>query len=114
MGIMNRFKGLPDVGANRELLLQQLVTMGDLQTFKAELLGEIKHLLDLQRAEPGKKWLKSYEVEKLLGISSNTLLTWRNNGTLPYTPLGGIYYYDPADIEKVMQVKKQGGLKMKQ
>jgi len=108
---MNRFKGLQDVGVNNELLLQQLVTLGDLQNFRAELLTGIKHLLDLQRTEPGKKWLKSYEVEKLLGISSNTLLTWRNNGTLPYTPLGGIYYYDPHDIEKLMQEKKQGGLK---
>jgi hypothetical protein len=114
MGIMDRYKGLPDVKVNKELLLQQLVTMGDLQSFKAELLNDIKHLLDVQKSHPGRKWLKSYEVEKLLGISSNTLLTWRNNGTLPYTPLGGIYYYDPVDIEKVMQAKKQGGMKMKQ
>lgn len=106
---MNRFK---DVGANKELLLQQLVTLGDLQSFKAELLTDIKHLLDLQKTQTGKKWLKSYEVEKLLGISSNTLLTWRNNGTLPYTPLGGIYYYDPVDIEKLMQEKKMGGAKL--
>jgi hypothetical protein len=106
---MNRFKDLPEVSVNKELLLQQLVTMGDLQTFKTGLLADIKHLLDVQKTQMGKKWLKSYEVEKLLGISANTLLSWRNNGTLPYTPLGGIYYYDPADIEKVMLAKKQGG-----
>jgi len=99
--------------ANKSLLLQQLVTVGDLADFRAELLIDIKKLLELHNAQPGKKWLKSYEVEKLLGISSNTLLTWRNNGTLSYTPLGGIYYYDPADNEMVMQAKKQGGWKWK-
>jgi len=108
---MTRMKEFHETTANKSLLLQQLVTVGDLGEFKAELLIDIKKLLELHNTQSGKKWLKSYEVEKLLGISSNTLLTWRNNGTLPYTPLGGIYYYDPADIEMVMQAKKQGGAK---
>ena len=110
---MTKIKELPGPAEQKELLLRQLVTLGDLQEFKVELLSDIKHLLELQGKQPGKKWLKSYEVEKLLGISSNTLLTWRNNGTLPYTQLGGIYYYDPADIEKLMQGKKLGHTKMK-
>lgn len=102
----NRQEPLPDKNTNRELILQQLVTIGDLEDFRVALLHDIKQLLELQKGGSLKKWLKSYEVEKLFGISPNTLLTWRSNGTLPYTPLGGIFYYDPVDIEKLMQEKK--------
>jgi hypothetical protein len=94
-------------GNNSQLLLQQIVTLGDLRDFREELLISIKRLLDANNAKPVKKWLKSYEVEKLLEVSSNTLMTWRNNGILPYSPLGGIYYYDPDDIEKLLQSRKQ-------
>jgi hypothetical protein len=92
---------------NKQLLLQQLVTQADLQELKSELLISIKRMLDAQSNQPVKKWLKSYEVEALFEISSNTLMTWRNNGTIPYSPLGGIYYYDPEDIEKLLQSKKR-------
>lgn len=109
---MNKVHELQTVG-NKQLLLHQLVTLEDLRDFKTELLVSIKRLLDAAANQPMKKWLKSYEVEELLGISSNTLLTWRNNGILPYSPLGGIYYYDPEDIEKLLQAKKRGILKIK-
>jgi hypothetical protein len=109
---MGKVHDLPVTG-NKQFLLQQLVTVADLIDFKTELLVEIKRIIETQSNQPVKKWLKSYEVEKLLDISSNTLLTWRNNGTVPYSPLGGIYYYDPAEIEKLLQSKRQGGWKAK-
>ena len=109
---MNKVHELQTVG-NKQLLLHQLVTLEDLRDFKTELLVSFKRLLDAAANQPMKKWLKSYEVEELLGISSNTLLTWRNNEILPYSPLGGIYYYDPEDIEKLLQAKKRGILKIK-
>lgn len=89
-----------------KLLREQLITIGDLLDFKKELLDGIKRLLEAQATKPVKKWLKSYEVEKLLEISPGTLQTFRNNGTLPYTKIGGTIYYDPVDIEKVLQEKK--------
>ncbi|MFZ2284508.1 MAG: helix-turn-helix domain-containing protein, partial [Lutibacter sp.] len=38
--------------------------------------------------------------KKLLGISTGTLQNLRINGTLPYTKMGGVIYYD---YEKIMQ-----------
>ena len=67
---------------------QQLVTVEDLHDLKTDLLLNFKRIVDASANQPVKKWLNSYEVEKLLDISSNTLLTWRNNGTMPYSPLG--------------------------
>ncbi len=92
--------------SEKSLLCDQIVTVGHLQDFKQDLLASIKRLLEASAANPVKKWLKSYEVEKLLDISPGTLQTLRNNGTLPYTKIGSIIYYDPQDIEKVLQEKK--------
>jgi hypothetical protein len=80
----------------------QLVTIEDLATFKIELLKDIKELLSVVVQQPGKKWIKSAEVRKLLNISPGTLQTLRVNGTLPFQKVGGAMYYKWEDIEKMM------------
>ena len=85
--------------------------MGDLQELKADLLEQVKLLINARSSSLAKKWLKSYEVEELLGISTNTLMMWRNNGLIPYSQLGGVFFYDPDDIEKVLNKHKQGSIK---
>lgn len=69
--------------------------------FKLELLDEIRKLLLDRKDRVGKKWLKSPEVRELLGISSGTLQNLRLNGTLPFTKIGGVLYYD---YEEIMQM----------
>ena len=49
-----------------------------------------------------KKWLKSTEVRKLLGISPGTLQNLRINGTLPYSKIGGVIYYDHEEIQNIL------------
>jgi hypothetical protein len=80
----------------------QILTNEDLQTFKSELFTELKSLLKAD-SQPIKKWLKSDEVKKILKVSPGTLQTLRINGTLQYTKLGGIIYYDYEHIQKTMQ-----------
>jgi len=80
----------------------EIVTKEDLREFKLELLNDLKELLNLQKQEPQRKWLKSNEVRELLGVSPGTLQTLRVNGTLRYTKLGGIIYYDFEHLEKLM------------
>mgnify|MGYP006342214955 FL=1 len=78
-----------------------ILTKEDLHQFKEELFSEIKETL--HHAKPQvKQWLKSDEVKDLLKVSASTLQTLRINGTLTYTKLGGIIYYDYSHIEKVM------------
>lgn len=48
------------------------------------------------------KTLKSHQVERILGISSGTLQTLRNNGTIPFTKIGGICYYDEHEIRRLL------------
>ncbi|WP_462227195.1 helix-turn-helix domain-containing protein [Mucilaginibacter sp.] len=55
-----------------------------------------------QSLEEPKKWLKTYQVKNLLKISDNTVQTLRDNGTVPFTKIGGILYYNYEDINKVL------------
>lgn len=80
-----------------------IITTEDLLEFKMELLEGIKQLLNNQSGKSGKKWLKSPEVMDFLGISPGTLQNLRVNGTLPYTKIGGVLYYDYQEIMKVLE-----------
>ena len=80
----------------------EIVTKEDLQEFGTNLLNQIRGLLGQVVEEP-KKWLKSYQVKNLLKISDNTLQTLRDNGTIPFTKIGGILYYSMEDINKVLR-----------
>lgn len=96
---------------------EQILTTEDLLEFKAEILDEIKKLFKELAGQPVKKWLKSYEVRKILNISPGTLQNLRVNKTLPFTKIGGVMYYDFADIQKMLQLNKVNGygeLAMKQ
>ena len=83
-----------------------IITTEDLREFKMELLDDIKQLLNNQSGQVSKKWLKSPEVRDLLGISPGTLQNLRINGTLPYTKVGGVLYYDYGEILKVLEKNK--------
>ena len=83
-----------------------IITTEDLREFKMELLDGIKELLNNQTGHTSKRWLKSPEVRELLGISPGTLQNLRINGTLPYTKVGGVLYYDYKEILNVMEQNK--------
>ena len=79
------------------------ITRDDLQDFKMELLRDIKQLLNQQKLTKLKKYLRSSEVMDYLQISPGTLQNLRLNGTLPYIKIGRIIYYEPAEVQKVME-----------
>ena len=83
-----------------------IITTEDLREFKMELLDDIKQLLNNQSGHITKRWMKSPEVRGFLGISSGTLQNLRINGTLPYTKVGGVIYYDYEEIMGVMEKNK--------
>lgn len=80
----------------------ELITKEDLREFKGELLKEIEQLMQPGQGQ-SKKWLKSAEVRKLLGISPGTLQNLRINGTLRFTKVGSIMYYKLEDINKILE-----------
>lgn len=83
----------------------QLITKEDLEDFKTQLFIELKQLLQNNSA-PQKKWLKSYEVRAMLGISRGTL-QHMNNRTLFPSQIGGLMFYDYDEIIKLMESTKK-------
>ncbi len=84
-----------------------IITPEDLQNFKQELLAEIQKLLSQRQTTPNRKWLKSNEVRRLLLLSPGTLQNLRINGTLPFTKIGGVIFYDYDDIQKMIEEHKR-------
>ena len=81
----------------------KILTVDDLQNFKSELLGDIKQLIETPGSKKPKKWIKSAEVRKLLGISPGTLQNLRMNGTLPFTKFGNVIYYNSELINEILE-----------
>ena len=48
-------------------------------------------------------WLDIQEVCQLLKISKRTLQTYRDNGTLPFSQVGGKIYFKSSDIQQHLE-----------
>jgi|JI10StandDraft_1071094.scaffolds.fasta_scaffold223966_4 hypothetical protein len=86
----------------------EVVTKDDLQSFRTELLQDLKEILSHNLPKKPKQWLKSQEVRKLLKISPGTLQNLRINGTLRFTKIGGLIYYSYEDIELLLESGMKG------
>ena len=83
----------------------QIITLEDLNEFRSQLLNDLKEIIQ-SKPQQTKQWLKSNEVRKLLNISPGTLQNLRINRNLSYTKIGGIMYYNHADIDKLLNGNK--------
>ena len=98
---LNRDKQLASSGTR--LFPGQIITTEDLVIFKSELIGEIKSIFKEMMDHGGKRWLRSRDVREMLGVSHGTLQNLRINGTLPYTKVGGVIFYDQGDINNMIE-----------
>lgn len=80
----------------------ELITRSDLENFKNEILQEIRQLLKKNDGNPKKNWLKSKDLQEMLGISPGTLQTLRNQGKVPFTKLGGVIYYPFEELKSIL------------
>ena len=80
----------------------ELITKDDLEQFRQSMLQDLKLLLTKRTEEP-QKYLKSYQVKNMLKISGGTLHTLRANGTIKFTRIGHIIYYNYEDIMQLIE-----------
>lgn len=83
-----------------------IVTKEDLLEFKKELVAELTTVINAKPVMPV-KWLKSYQVREMLNISPGTLQNLRINGSVEYTKIGGLTFYNYEDIVKMMEKGKR-------
>ncbi len=71
-------------------------------------LDKIDNCLSKQetKTEP-KKYYRNQDLKTIFGLSSNTIIKYRQTGILPYTKLGDIYLYEVAKIEKILKREKK-------
>jgi predicted site-specific integrase-resolvase len=78
-----------------------ILTREDLEEFKQELLKELIEIINPETTV--KPWLRSYEVRKMLNISTATLMALRIKGILPYCRMGGSLFYKYEDVLKALE-----------
>lgn len=84
----------------------ELLTKEDLQTFRLQLLSDLKALINTKE-NANVEWLRSNEIKKKLKISPGTLQNLRISGKLKPTKIGGIYFYRNSDLEKLFSSEKE-------
>lgn len=82
------------------------ITLQDFEAFKRELVQELQSTLQKNQNQEPPKYLRSADVMQLLGVSHGTLQTMRNNGTIPFSKIGGSILYSREDIDNLFEANK--------
>ncbi len=59
-----------------------------------------------QKAIP-MKYYRNADLKAIFGLSSNTIIKYRDTGILPFTMLGEIYLYDITSIDEILNSNKK-------
>jgi len=89
-----------------ESKISDLTTKHDLVDLEERLIERLKEINSDQA--PVKRWLRSKEIQQLLGLSSSGLQNLRVSGVIPYSRIQGSIYYNYDDITKVLEKNKVG------
>lgn len=84
----------------------EILTKEDLQSFRIQLLDDIKALLLVEQS-PNIEWLRSSDIRKKLKISPGTLQNLRVTGKLKSKKIGGLFLYRNSDVEKLLDIGNQ-------
>ena len=74
-----------------------LESMKEVLALYKKVIGNYRPLLD------GERYLTDKEVSEILKVSRRTLQGYRNNGILPYIPLGGKILYRESDLQELLE-----------
>lgn len=88
----------------------EVITKDDLQQLKVELIAEIRQLVSKGDPKTDSKWLRSAQVRQLLSISPGTLQNLRVQGLIRYTKIGGSFFYQRDEIERMLSSPQKSEL----
>jgi hypothetical protein len=84
----------------------EVVTKDDLQTFRVQILSDIRMLLETQAKERSKLVVEGYktkDVRRILGCSVNKLVTLRIARKIRWKKVGGTIYYNREDVRRLVE-----------
>ena len=86
----------------------ELLTVGELYDLEERLY---KKIIDfLEKTQP-QKWIRTSELKDILGISDSSIQSLRNAGKLPYSKIGGSYYYNYEEVIGLLEENKTDRMK---
>ena len=92
---------------NQEIMIPSVRTIQLLLEPIYERLASIERSL---KSKPQKsipmKYYRNADLKAIFGLSSNTIIKYRDTGILPYTRLGEVYLYDIASIDEILNINK--------
>ena len=74
-----------------------------LEPIKNRLSDIEQYLRPNQETNSPKGYYRNTDLKRLFGLSSNTIIKYRETGVLPYTSIGDIYYYEIKIIENILK-----------
>jgi hypothetical protein len=83
-----------------------IVTKDDLQSFRVQLLSDIRVLLETQANERSKLVTEGYktkDVRRILGCSVNKLVSLRIARKIRWKKVGGTIYYNKEDVRRLVE-----------
>lgn len=88
----------------------QMPTVRGIQLLLEPILVKLQNLENELQKLPKKvqpsKYYRAKDLKELFGLTNNTIIKYRDNGTLPYTLLGGVYLYDAKAIDEMLEQNK--------
>jgi|WetSurMetagenome_2_1015567.scaffolds.fasta_scaffold63815_1 hypothetical protein len=88
---------------------EDLITKDDLKRAILEAVEELKgYLNQLSTSQPHskKKYLRNKDLKEIFGFSENKIREMRNKKQIPYSKLGGTYFYDSKKIDKILDANR--------
>ena len=70
-------------------------------------LDHLESIISQMQSNPHqKKHYRNSDLNDLFDLAANTIIKYRETGVLPYTTLGGIYYYEIDAINDILEKNK--------
>lgn len=88
----------------------QMPTVRGIQLLLEPIVVKLQNLENELQKLPKKvqpsKYYRAKDLKELFGLTNNTIIKYRNDGTLPFTLLGGVYLYDANAINEMLEQNK--------
>ncbi len=83
---------------------QEILTKEDLRIFRVQLMDDLNKIMAQTNTNPDQhsRGYKTKDVRKLLGCSTNKLVSLRISGKLRSKKVGGTVYYCRNDVERLL------------
>ena len=87
--------------------IQLVVTLNDLKELCSYFVAQEIERQEKLKEQENNGMLDSMQVKMLLKVKSETLWRWHNSGYLRHVKIGNRNYYHRADIEKMLDKRKE-------